>query len=394
MTTLKSAQEVLARAVEHLAARPGVSAVLVREPLLDAHYRATSDIDLMVFAEAEDLLPERLHLPDAPDAAPSIDLITLPRKTLEQPAELARKGLVPHRLLGSRLVYDRDGDVAGRLKELRLKLYEPGIHADRITGFLDMGFYTVREVGVTWDFPALALFWLHVGHAACLAAMADGLRRFCPNVYTRPFEYCRELERLCGVELVGPFVEALHLGVEPRELIAPLKRVHATVAGRFPEPEWPANMRHGTRYEYRYFGSAEELRWRVGVAEEMARRGDGPAAVFYLRFWAYSLARLPMVYQRANEGIDVSFMRPERAVRAELEKHCPEILDDLAAVLAPPRLTAPDVSRGLEMLSERRAETLSLLNSCGVELPGLRTWQPAAPVPSHTPPHTQPAFPV
>lgn len=377
MTCPQPKQEALSHAIEYLSADAGVWAILAREPLLDNDFPDTSDIDLMVVAEVNELLPERLHLTSLPDSTPRIDVIRLPERMLDECDELARMGLVPHRLLSSGIVHDKTGQLEDQLDALRRKMYEPQIQAERIKGFLEMGFYTVREIGVTWDFPALALFWLHVGHAACLAAMSDGAHRSCPNVYTRPLNYCRELEELYGMELVHPFIEALHLDVDPNSLIPALRRIHATVAQRFPEPDWPANMRHATRYEYRYFACQEELNWRISVAEEMARRGHCPEAVFYLRFWAYSLARLPMVYHRAQEGVDVSFMRPERAVLAELKRHCPEILDNLRDILGPPQLSVADVSLSLDMLYENRERTLTFLQSCGVQLPDLRKWQPA-----------------
>ncbi len=71
-------------------------------------------------------------------------------------------------------------------------------------------------------------------------------------------------------------------------------------------------MRAVTRAEYAYTLDARELDWRIQVAEEMADDGFPEAALYYLRFWAYSLARIPMVWQSALEGKDIPFLRPER----------------------------------------------------------------------------------
>jgi len=374
---LESAQDLLAHVVQQLTTDPYVSAVLVREPLLDLDFPATSDLDLMVIADVEELLPERLVNGSSHSTTP-IDVIRLPRKLLHNCEELAQMGLVPHRLLSSRLVHDKTGKIGDELETLRLKLYEPKIHAQRLTGFLEMGFYTVREIGVTWDFPALALFWLHVGHAACVAAIVDGHRQFCANVYTRPLAYCRQLEAQGCMQIVESFVQALFLDTDVESLIAPLRRMHRVVHERFPEPDWPSNMRQMTRYEYRYFGSGAELDWRISVAREMARCGNHADAVFYLRFWAYSLARLPMVYHRALEGIDVSFMRPECKVLPDLQQHCPEILEDLSAILGPPLLATTDINDSLGKLYELRELTLSFLKYHGIVLAGLRPWQPAS----------------
>src|SRR4029077_18351750 len=82
--------------------------------------------------------------------------------------------------------------VAGQMRR-------PAPPGARIAGILDLGFLTVREMGITWDFPALALFWLHVAYAACVAAIADAAGVLCPNVYSRPFDYARPLGGATGL---------------------------------------------------------------------------------------------------------------------------------------------------------------------------------------------------
>ena len=105
----------------------------------------------------------------------------------------ATRGWVPHRLLTSDLVWDCGREMTGA-QEIEGHMYRATLQK-RTGVFLEIGFQTVREIGIAWDFPALALFWLHMGHAACLAALLDGMRRLCPNVYTRPLDYLDEAER-------------------------------------------------------------------------------------------------------------------------------------------------------------------------------------------------------
>jgi hypothetical protein len=329
---------VLESVVQRLS--PQADAIFVRQPLIDPHCPATSDLDLLIFGQVDGLLPERLRLPGSPATAPLIDLVWLPLDTLESPKTFAANGLIPHRLLSSRMVYDRTGYATKQCEAMRQQLYQPEIQRERITGFLDLGFLTTREVGITWDFPSLALFWLHVAHVACLAAMCDGLRGFCPNIYTRPLDYLRQLEQRSNLQLERTFIQALHLDVDPRPLRAPLQRIHAVVCKRFPEPRWPEAMKNSTRYEYRYFLAQDELDWRLSVAQELTARGDSVAATYYLRFWAYVLARIPMVHQRAHEGRGASYIWPKQAVRPALEALCPEILGDLEQILGGhPRVT-------------------------------------------------------
>ncbi len=367
--------ESLARAVDRLGGQ--AEAVFVRTPMVDLHLPETSDLDLLVVGEAEDFFPERLSLESASPATRRIDLIWLPREKLGDVQGLARLGLVGHRVLSSEVVSDRTGYATQQRAALHSSFHDPAIQAQRIAGFLEMGFLTVQEVGVTWQFPALALFWLHMAYAACLAAIVDGAGEFCPNVFTRPFDSVRRAEAATQCDLENSIIETLHLRGETRQMTESLRRIYEVVSHSFPEPIWPDRMRQLTRYEYRYFASRSELEWRIRVAKEMSRRGSHPAAVFYLRFWAYALARLPMVSQRALEGVDVSFIRPSRAVLPELERLCPEILDDLTLVLGGgDRLTTEDVTGSLDMLYLMREQTLTFLGTQNLRFPDSKTWRP------------------
>jgi hypothetical protein len=370
-----SVGESLALAIKELGNR--AEAVFARSPLLDAHLPETSDLDLLAVADVEDFLPERLAIGTDCPATRRIDLIWLPRERLDDLRGLARLGLVGHRLLSSDVVFDHTGYATQQRSALHAEFYDPEIQAQRIGGFLEMGFLTVQEIGVTWQFPALALFWIHMAWASCLAALLDGAGTFCPNIYTRPFDSIHRAEVESQLRLEHSMIAALHLRGDIQSLVERLRRIHEVVSRSFPEPVWPDRMRQLTRYEFRYFGSRTELEWRISVAEEMSRRGSIPAAVFYLRFWAYSLARLPMVHQRALEGVDVSFVRPSRAVLPELERLCPEILDDLTLILSGDHaITTSDVTHSLDRLYVMRNQTLDFLGTHRLGFPELKTWRP------------------
>ena len=186
--------------------------------------------------------------------------------------------------------------------------------------------------------------------------------------------------RSCGVgagrSLRPLLVTALGLDSDPLDLVDPVRRIHRAVS-RFREPDWGPTMPAATRAEYRYFISGEELDWRIGVAREMVERGDPAAAVWYLRFWAYSLARIPIVWNRAQEGVSVSFLRPDRAVGPDLERHCPDILDDVAYVLGhEPPVTSADVNDSLEQLYRLRDWACQFLSKRGLQLPDGKVWRP------------------
>jgi hypothetical protein len=211
-----------------------------------------------------------------------------------------------------------------------------------------------------------------------MASLCDGLKILCPNIFTRPMGWIRQAEQQANLSLEVPFSQALHLETNPLVLIPPLKRIHETVSHRFPEPDWPAGVKPSIRYEYRYFLSSTELNWRIKVARELADRGDPAAATYYLRFWAYALARVPMVHHLAREGRNISFLRPERAVRPALQECCPEIIDDLTEILGGP-ITEEEVKHSLEKLLRFRQQTLDFLKERNIHVPMVRDWRPFQP---------------
>jgi hypothetical protein len=361
--------EGLDRALESIATR--ADAVFLREPAIDPNSPETSDLDLLAFGPVDGLLPERVFS----SGSRPVDIIWLPAKSLDDPVAFAKQGLVPHRLLSSRVVYDPTASFERQARLVEGVAYEPPVQAGRIEGFLDLGFLTVREIGITWDFPPLALFWLHMAYAALVATLGDATRTLCPNVYSRPFDYAPRLEGLTGLGLVEPYLSALRLRPALSDLVDALRRVHHVVATRFPEPSWPDVVGSSTRYEYRYFLASQEVEWRIAAASEMARRGNAANAVFYLRLLAYSLARAPSVRRHALAGEDASFLRPRRAILPELSHLCPEIVPDLSLILGN-GAAVEHVRSALELILGLRSEVLTLLESRALPLPPLREWAP------------------
>ena len=112
----------------------------------------------------------------------------------------------------------------------------------------------------------------------------------------------------------------------------------------------------------------------------MMRRGECAAAVYYLRFCAYAIARIPMVHARAAEGRSVSFLRPEKAVLPDLQRLAPEIIDDLNAILSGNKaLDQNAIRNSISKLNELRGCTLEFLRACGAPVPGFDVWEPYRP---------------
>lgn len=368
------------RAVELAIARDGAKAVAIqlRKPISDPCSPEVYDVDLMMFAPIPAFLPERRHPADPHDR--SLDIVWYPQALLEQPEQLAQLGLAAHRYMASEAVHDPSGLSAACRAAMLACFQRRDIRTARCAVFLDVGWKTVREIGITWDFPALARFWLHMAASSCIAFGVDGLGGFCPNVFTRPLPYLRWIEAQTGLTLHDALVTALGLDEVPEDAVAPLRRIHRVVAQRFAGPVWPETMRRLTRAEYAYTIAADELEFRIAVARDMLAQGQRASALHYLRFWAYSLARIPMIHARAAEGVDAAFLQPETAVLPDLRQHCPEILDDLRRVLAgDAEVSTAQVQRGVTSVMQLRDTLADALRSRGVTMDPLPAWAPFQP---------------
>jgi len=130
----------------------------------------------------------------------------------------------------------------------------------------------------------------------------------------------------------------LHLDLEPSASITALKRVHEAVIARY-NLHPVRGMSERTWGHYEYSLSSLELQYRLAVAEALSRKGDFANANFYLRFWAYSIARCPVVCEEAEQGKDPNFYVPFKAFEESLLEACPEIIEPVSLILG-------DASRG------------------------------------------------
>lgn len=368
-------------AIERAIAHDGEQAVAihVRKPLSDRFTPRVYDVDLMMFAPLPAFRPERRHAAGPHDRA--LDIVWYPQSLLQQPEALAQLGLAAHRYMASEAVHDPQGLSATCSAAMQACFHRADIRSARWNVFLDVGWKTVREIGISWDFPELARFWLHMATASCVAFGLDGLGGFCPNVFTRPLLHLDEIEARTGLSLRAEVIDTLGLGQAPVPAIEALRRIHHVVSRRFAEPSWPDAMRGLTRAEYAYTIADDELAFRIAVARDMLAHGQPESALHYLRFWAYSLARIPMIHARAAEGVDAAFLQPETAVLPDLLAHCPEIVDDLRLVLAGgERVDAPQVQRGIASVVRLRDTLAGELRRRGLALDPLPEWAPFRPL--------------
>lgn len=354
---------------------PRATAIFIRQTVYEHQVDDNDDIDLLAFGAVEELIVERAWPPAL--SGPSLDIIWLPAAWLDEPVRLARYGLITHRLLSSNLLWAADARVAALSSAVKALYAVPEHQQARLVGYLDMAGLTVREIGITWDFPPLALFWLHMAWVACLAAMLDGAGALCPNIYTRPLPYARQLEALGAEPQAAPLTQALRLADDVPRLVTLVRQAAATVQRQVNEPAWPEVIRPATRAEFRYWLDAAETEERIRTAHQMAAGGDIAGAVWYLRFCAYSLARLPLVQEHALEGTPTAFGRPARAMRLALERTCPEIVPLIGRILGGPLpLTSSDISDALAQLQRLRQQAATWLARFDFDLTACPPWQP------------------
>ena len=244
----------------------------------------------------------------------------------------------------------------------------------RIAALLEMGYLVVREIGVTWDFPAMARFWLHIAYASCISAVADALGILCPNAYTKPLEAIRQVESKTDLSLEADTVRGLGLDGEIAPAAGALRRIFEAV-DRLGTPRWSEQVRQSTRAEYRYYVECSEVEWRIRAAKELASNGDAVSAVYYLRFFAYALACAPMARHFAGLGYDPSYLRPVGAVRPTLDSTCPAIIPELEAILGG-SLSMEALLGKIEDLQTFRDTCLALLNRLGFKTDAVKPWAP------------------
>ncbi|MDA4112984.1 MAG: hypothetical protein OK474_02960 [Thaumarchaeota archaeon] len=317
-----------AKKASHLL-EPHSLGVLHRNPLLDDECPEVSDVDLLSFWEGAEESPERITV-EGPRGRVFVDILWIPVSAMLDPAEAASYKILPHLLLESETIWMRSESIRPLIENIKLRAYEKDVWERRIGHQIGFGDAALEEARKNLDFPPAALFFLQTAHSYYVTALADCLKRSTMSLLTRPVMKVRsmDLETRCGL---GGLLEAnLHLDGEPA--LAALKRVHEAVSARCADGQ-PRGVRGRTRGHFAYTVSPLELEYRVSVAEALMRRGDRANSNFYIRFWAYSLSRCPVVFEESRQGRNPSFYVPFRAFKESVQATCPEILDDMQTIL-------------------------------------------------------------
>lgn len=367
---LWEAAEEAARILE-----PNPLALRCRRPLVDADCPEVADVDLVAVWERPEELPERRtvvgHL-----GRVFVDVLWIPVSSLLDPVEAAGYMTLPHLLAESEAVSTRSEVVGSMVESIVLAMHEKAPWEKRIGEQINFGDAALKEATRNMDFPPAVLFFLQTAHAYYLTALADCLGQSVMSLLTRPMAKAKRMSEATGLRLDGMLSANLHLDADPTAPLEVLRRVHAAVSARGSQRAL-SSLGERTRGHYLYSVSSLELEYRETVARALARRGDRANANFYLRFWAYSLSRCPVVLEDAREGRKTSFYVPFRPFKESVQAACPEILDDMGTIFGG-EVRAEEAQESVEGTEAFRTLVVDHIRGNGLRLTSARELELAA----------------
>jgi hypothetical protein len=248
------------------------------------------------------------------------------------PVEAAGYRMLPHLLLESETVWTRSSFVDPLINQIKARIYEKTIWEKRLGSLLSFGDSALQEATRNLDFPAGAMFFLQTAHAYYITALADALKINTTSLLTKPMTKLKRMAAESGCALTESLTVNLHLNTEPSASLIALRRVYDAVNARC-DSQRIQGMNERTWGHYVYSISSLEFKYREAVGAALIRKRDYANANFYLRFWAYSLARCPVVSEDARQGKKPSFYVPFRAFKKSLTEVCPEIFEDVRLIL-------------------------------------------------------------
>jgi hypothetical protein len=327
--------EAVRKAVDVL--KPSSLCVLSRKPLMDEDCPEVPEIDILSVWNRTEEYPKRMTVSTSLGRV-YVDVLWVPVSAMIDPYEAAGYRTLPHLFVESEMVWSKPGFVSPLIDEIRANAYEKAVWEKRLGSQLAFGDSALQEAKRNLSFPPGALFFLQTAHAYYMTALGDAIRESVTSLMTKPITKLRRMDAVTDGDLEEILLANLHLASEPFPSYTALKRVHEAVSARC-NPRLARGMSERTRGHYEYSLSSLELEYRLAVAGAMSRRGDVANANFYLRFWAYSLSRCPVVFEEAKEGRNPSFYVPFSPLEESLSEACPEIIEPVGLILG-------DVSRG------------------------------------------------
>jgi hypothetical protein len=338
--------------------------VLVRKPLLDEDCPEVSDVDLISIWEKQEEMPERIAV-QTKQGRKFIDILWIPATKVFDAEEAASYKILPHLLLEYENLWMRSDAVKDAIENVKQHTYDPEVWAARIHHQINFGDAALEEAKRNLAFPPAALFFLQTAHSYFAMALADSLKRSTMSLLTRPYSKIKQMAAETNTDLDRLMRTNLHVGDDPTNSLIALRRVFEKVvtkcAGRQLRGTY---MRARGHFEYSL--SPLELEYRELVARTHIQHGDFANANHYIRFWAYSLSRCPIVLEEARQGRKPSFYVPFEPLKESVNATCPEILEDLKTILGG-EITTQEAENAISGTVSFRNIMTSLIQITGIK---------------------------
>jgi hypothetical protein len=157
----------------------------------------------------------------------------------------------------------------------------------------------------------------------------------------------------------------LLLDVDPSASLIALRRIYNIVAEKCAGKQLYGVSRR-TQGHYTYTLAPLEIEYRESFAKALIQNGDYANANFYLRFWAYSLSRCPVVLKEANESKKPSFYVPLESLKASIDAVSPEILDDMKTILGG-EVTAQKIQDSIDGTIYFKQQIMNQIQKTGIK---------------------------
>jgi hypothetical protein len=305
--------------------------ILVRKPLLDEDCPEVSDVDLISIWEKQEEMPERIAVQTI-QGRKFIDILWIPAAKVFDAEEAASYKILPHLLLEYENLWMRSDAVRNVIENVKQHTYDPEVWAARIHHQINFGDAALEEAKRNLSFPPAALFFLQTAHSYFAMALADSLKRSTMSLLTRPYTKIKQMAAETNIDLDRLMRTNLHVGDDPTNSLIALRRIFEKVTTKCAGRQLRGTFMR-TRGHFEYSLSPLELEYRELVARTHTQHGDFANANHYIRFWAYSLSRCPVVLEEARQGRKPSFYVPFEPLKESVNSTCPEILEDLRTIL-------------------------------------------------------------
>ena len=298
---------------------------------MDEDCPEVSDVDLISIWEKQEEMPERIVV-QTKQGRKFIDILWIPAAKVFDAEEAASYKILPHLLLEYENLWMRSDAVRNVIENVKQHTYDLEVWAARIHHQINFGDAALEEAKRNIAFPPAALFFLQTAHSYFAMALADSLKRSTMSLLTRPYTKIKHMAAETNTDLDRLMRTNLHVGDDPTNSLIALRRVFDKVAARCAGRQLRGTYMR-TRGHFEYSLSPLELEYRELVARTHIQHGDFANANHYIRFWAYSLSRCPVVLEEARQGRKPSFYVPFEPLKESVNATCPEILEDLKTIL-------------------------------------------------------------